>query len=173
MSSGIIRKAIAAAALIVIAGAIFGAGFSDRMSKPMRPNGDVVGQRLGESYSSYQARAAGTIHTDGICFALVTLAQPMPIDEVGALVDSWSIQRVSEVVYMHQKPVELPEPMPGRSRSDVLREQLDSEEPISGFVVYDDAIDISALAGSQVGAIEMLPNDAAWGRFGIRTVKTD
>lgn len=163
-----IRKFIAGASTCVIIGAILWASVTPTPKAPSR-NGDQVGMIASESFPDYAARARASVNVaSGESFALVTLAQPGDVATVNRL----QVRRVSAAVFGERPPVLLPEPVGGVSRADVLRRVAADSGGVTGVIVYDDAEQLRSLANTQgVVAVEALPSDAVWGKFGIRPVR--
>ncbi|MDU0478042.1 hypothetical protein QVA66_02170 [Staphylococcus chromogenes] len=170
-----IRGWIAGISSAVILGAIVLAGFDDNTSKPMLLNGDAVGMDHDETFYEYQHRIAPTLHREGEGFALVSFAAPVNVDKAGQLATQWPVGRVNAVTLPDSAPVAVPEPIAPETRREVFaraqRNNPDIRDRISGAVVYGQLADIRVIAASpEVASVEVLPEDAAWGRFGIRPV---
>lgn len=182
------RKILAAFAVAVLIIVIAALSFSDRTSKPMAINGDMLGQDSAESLSGYVARAGESLvaaPADENAFALVTFTEPQtPADAGGVLTD---VTRVNALVLLSAAPMPLPEPVDGETRADVFNRQLemvqrsldgigDVQAPtrINGVIVWDDGDTLRELAAdAAVLAVQALPADAGWGHFGVRPVFTD
>ncbi|AKK03501.1 hypothetical protein CEPID_08255 [Corynebacterium epidermidicanis] len=169
------RKTVAGLAALIIVVAIVGAGFDDNTSKPMLRNGDQLGMEPNESFSQYQQRVVGSLDRDGDGWALVTFDHPLTVEEAGRVTATWNIQRVSSLTLTQAKPVAIPEPIAPETRADVVRRTADSSPEvaggISGALVFARLAQLRTLAQEPtVVAIEVLPRDAAFGRFGVRPV---
>lgn len=174
----ITRSIIAVVAIILlIAGFIFAMN-SDRTSKPMLINGDTLGAHSGETLEQYQARAAGTLaeasqtqaqETAEHAFGLVTFAEPLSASEAAELLAG--LDRVNAVLTeQNLVPVAIPEPTANETRVDVFRRWV-GDEQIIGVVAWATAEQFRDVAVNQhTFAVEVLPADAAWGRFGVRPV---
>lgn len=160
-----IRKAIALVASFVIVGAIGWASLDHRDASVAR-RGDQLGMESGENFTDYAARAERTHdQAPGNSFALVTFDRPGGVD----VLDRVSLQRVNAAVSTDQAPVALPEPVGSANRSDVIHRWARGE--VTSVVVYDSVPTLVALAEEPgIAAVEILPGDAVWGRFGIRPV---
>lgn len=172
MSQDTVRKTLALVATLVIIVAIVLAGFSDRTNKPMLINGDSLGQDAGESFADYHQRASETLtQATGDSWALVTFATPLRPEEAGRLLDDVTVRRASTLVFENHKPIPLPEPVAPESRSEVCARWALGEQEIVAVVVYDAAAELQRIsADPRIAAVEVLPSDAAYGRFGIRPV---
>ncbi|MEJ5927433.1 hypothetical protein WG915_02245 [Corynebacterium sp. H128] len=175
MTAARVRKVLALLCTLLIIGAVIMASFDDRTSKPMLKNGDVLGQDTGESYSQYQQRADHSlVGASGTSWAMITFAEPLPAEHAGALVEQLHLKRVSGVVFADEKPQALPEPVAPETRIEVFERWTPPAKNIVGVIAYDDAELFRGLADNpQLGAIEVLPQGAAWGRFGVRPVAVD
>lgn len=170
------RYVLALVAVLAIIAAIMVLSNSDRVAQPMAINGDQLGMEQGELPVDYQQRATHTLEdaTDP-AFALVTFDRPLSPDTAGALLDQADLSRVSAALTDLFLPVALPEPTEGHSRGDVLKQQLANNGDtgqIQAVVVHDNGEKLRTLSRLHgVFAVEALPADAAWGRFGIRPVQ--
>lgn len=160
---------------------IYAAGFSDLTDKPMAVNGDQLGQDSGESAASYQERAMlslSRIADEEPHWALVTFRVPLDIPQAADVLAVDKVQRVSAMVEEGFPPIEIPEPIAGASRASVftqanalLRVAGQNGKELTGAVVFAPKDQLMALASNPaVFAVEALPTDAAWGRFGVRPV---
>lgn len=171
-----VRVAIAALSVIALVAVVIALGGKDWVSKPTNLNGDTLGQQSGESLPDYLVRARTSLEAaSGTEFALVTFSRPLSSQEAGALLDDENLRRVNAAIPEASVPVALPEPTAGKSRAEVLAQQLalaHAEDLLGGVVVYSDADSLRALASHEgVLAVESLPEDAAWGRIGVRPVE--
>ncbi|WP_075692209.1 hypothetical protein [Corynebacterium sphenisci] len=157
---------------------------SDRVRGPMSINGDFLGPEDGESVAGYAARADAAlagIDDELAHWALVSLAPPAEPEVVDRIAPGGSGIRVGRVLLGAAIAVELPEPPAGGSRAEVLRREatraavesgLDPAAPLPGvvgLVVHADAAALRAMRDRPgVAAVEPLPADAAYGRFGVR-----
>lgn len=172
MSFDTVRKTLAVVSVLVIAVVIILAGFSDRTNKPMAINGDFLGQDAGEDFATYRARAHASLQSaTGDSWALLTFAAPQRADIAGQIVDATGLFRASTLVYLEHKPVPVPEPLDPETRADVFDRCSPPGVTVVGVIVYDSADALRVLETNQyVVTIEVLPSDAAYGRFGIRPV---
>lgn len=175
----ITRSIIAVVAIILLVTGFIFAMNSDRTSKPMLINGDSLGALSGETLEQYQARAAETLAEANQAqepdqrttnsFGLVTFTEPLSAAEASELLAG--LDRVNAVLTeQNLVPVAIPEPTGGETRADVFRRAV-GEQPIIGVIAWASAGQFSDVAANQRAfAVEVLPADAAWGRFGIRPV---
>ncbi|WP_053070977.1 hypothetical protein [Corynebacterium pilosum] len=140
----------------------------------------------GESFTDYAARADESLRAlndeDAHHFALVTFTEPLEAEPAGEVTEP--VGRVNAMVIADAHPRPLPEPIDGENRSDVYARELDRvataladvpmPEPINtlnGVVVWDYPAALRALDDDpHVAAVEALPADAQWGRFGVSPV---
>lgn len=161
METRVVVAGLSTAALIAL---VLALGQSDRVSKPMNINGDSLGMD-NETPEDYQARARISLEeADEPSFALITFTEPLNAGEASILLKP--LPRVNARL-TETAAIPLPEPIKGKSRADVL-----GNEPIPGVIVYASGDLLRTVAkDKRVFAIEVLPPDAAWGRFGIRPVR--
>ncbi|MBP3087941.1 hypothetical protein EML15_02055 [Corynebacterium sp. sy017] len=138
-------------------------------------NGDMVGQEEGETLSEYVQRAAQSLaHAQQPAFAFVYFRTPVTAHEAAQVVENAQITRVNAAITVIGSIAELPEPSAGVSRQQLLEQQLKMRgyvDSIRGFIVYDDGDSLRQLAKNEaVLSIEVLPEDARWGFFGIRPI---
>lgn len=172
------RLLIAALSLIALIAAVVVLSQADYVSKPMAINGDQVGQHSEESLADYQSRALESVEAaDSPAFALVTFRHSLDPDAAGRLLEKAKMNRVNAALSNTGLPIDLPEPIAGSSRGQTLREQLTLHQlppELRAVVVYDNGEQLRALAQvPEVFTVEVLPADAAWGRFGIRPVQLE
>ncbi|MBV7301274.1 hypothetical protein [Corynebacterium sp. TAE3-ERU2] len=172
-------------ALLTIA-VVFTAGRVYTGERPASSNGDMLGRETGESIDHYAERAAATVSgldSKEPAFALVTFDAPVSVTRAARIADELDVPRVSAVVLNMSSPVVVPEPSAAADRREVfataLRHDLaaqflldDAEStPIEGLVIWAPTRTIKTLSlNEDVAYLEALPNDAAWGRFGIMPV---
>lgn len=170
------RYVVALAAVLAIIGLIMIMSQSDRTSKPMAINGDQLGMDASESVDDYLDRASASIaDASAPAYALVTFERSLSPAAAGAVLDQATLDRVGAALTERYLPIALPEPTRGRGRADVLEQQLRNngeKSAIEAVVVRDDGDTLRSLAQAEgIFAVEALPADAAWGRFGIRPVR--
>ena len=122
------RLAVAGVSMATIIALVFAFGHSDRVSKPMNINGDIVGMD-GETPAAYQQRARATLETaDTPAFALITFTDPLSAAEAARILEPLPRvnARVTETIV-----VPLPEPVAGATRADVF-----GSDSIPGVVAY-------------------------------------
>lgn len=158
---------------------------SERMSRPQAINGDTLGPDNSESVEQYVERAEGTV--DGMSgdearWALVTPVEPAGTEALAEAFSGLSELRVSTLL-AGEIQWTVPEPADGYRRADVFdtaREQIAGN---AGTAQDDDALDVLGVlvhgtptqlrdvdGRAGVLAVEALPPDAAYGRFGLRPV---
>lgn len=165
---------------------------SERMSRPQAVNGDVLGPDNSETVDDYLARAAESVQggQDGQegadsgepRWALVTPLTPAGPDELAEIFSGMSGLRVSTLLAGESR-WQIPEPADGHRRADVFtasREQVaanagvgpgDPSLDVLGVLVHGTPEELRELDGRPgVLAVEALPPDAAYGRFGSRPV---
>lgn len=168
---------------------------SDRMSKPQAINGDALGPDNRESVVEYVERARETLEpgvdgTDGTGsadgtearWALVTPVAPAGTEALSEIMSDQSDLRVSTLLSGGSQWA-LPEPAAGHRREDVFAEAreliaanagTEIDDPsldVLGVVVHGTPDQLRALAErGDVLAVEALPPDAVFGRFGLRPV---
>ncbi|WP_080794125.1 hypothetical protein [Corynebacterium pacaense] len=173
------RKLVAALCLVALLLLVLMLSTDDRVAKPMAINGDSLGQVSGETPEQYRQRAAMTLESaTGPAFALVTFEQPVAPELAATELEP--LARVSAITLDGSTPVELPEPTGTEGRREVFDRaiaqadrRMDGLAPqhIDAAVVYDSGANLRAVAQrGGVFAVEVLPTDAAWGRFGVRPV---
>ncbi|QGU04985.1 hypothetical protein [Corynebacterium comes] len=178
-----IRRIVAILAIVALAGALVLAFLDDATHKPVAPQGDMLGTESGEPFSSYVGRADRSLaDADQSAYALITFAQPLTPAEAESVLTG--IGRVNAMIVALASPFALPEPIAGETRADVFQRELDRiadslagvgdvpvPERIDAVVVRDTGDVLRAVAGApEIAAVEVLPPDAAWGRFGVRPV---
>lgn len=175
------------------------ASTSDRVSKPQNLNGDVLGPEPWEAVDQYVVRADESLESmqnesdrlkhgqpvveDPKFWAMVTFGRLLDAKEAAQVYEQEPTLRVSTAIIGGVSTRFLPQPSKSASEQDLLEDQLDlaaayADVPIdderlgiNGFLVYGDAetlMDVKKLP--DVKAVEVLPSDAARGRFGIRPV---
>lgn len=167
------KPALALVALALVT--VLAAGWWGPKPAAPSPNGDQLGQDSGESFAAYVERADSTLgqaDDDRQAWALVTFATPLGPED--AATATAGLGRVSAVVISGWLLQEAPEPVPGSSRAEVFARQAAGgplEEGISGVVAFATGRQLRQCAkGTPVAAVEVLPADAVWGRFGVRPV---
>ncbi|HKM24609.1 MAG TPA: hypothetical protein VJY40_03085 [Corynebacterium sp.] len=181
-----IRRIIAALAAVALLGARTLAFLDDATHKPVPPQGDMLGTETGESFAAYAERARTSLldaPADQHVYALVTFAEPLTPEEAGAVLDN--VGRVNAMIVELAAPFSLPEPIAGEDRADVFQRELDRiavslqgvgtvpvPEHLDAVLVRDNGNVLRLLSEApQIAAIEVLPADAAWGRFAVRPVE--
>ncbi|MGD7003247.1 hypothetical protein [Corynebacterium halotolerans] len=179
------RKTIAAVCVIGLVAVVLLLSQSDRTSRPMAVNGDAVGQETGESLESYVGRAEQSLveaPAGENAFGMITFAAPLDPESAAEVLSG--LERVNAMVLLSASAMPIPEPVAGETRDDVFRRQLDrvddslagigditAPRELNGVVAWDDGEAFRSVAADPaVLAVEVLPPDAAWGRFGVRPV---
>ncbi|AGF72873.1 hypothetical protein [Corynebacterium halotolerans] len=183
-----IRKIVAVVAVVALAALLIVGIFDDRTAKPMPPNGDTLGMDAGESFDDYRRRAADSLAAapaDEEAFALVTFTDPLSPAEAEEVLEP--VGRVNAMIIELASPFPLPEPVEGETRADVFHRELDRiahslsgvgnvpvPEHLDAVIIWDTGEVLRGVAEDEdVAAVEALPPDAAWGRFGVRPVEVE
>lgn len=183
--STVVQRVLAIVALVVLAGVLVFAFFDDATHRPVPPQGDMLGADSGESFTAYAARAEASLidaPADQRAFSLLTFTQALTPAEAAEVLEP--VGRVNAMVIALAAPFDLPEPIAGETREDVFQRQLDRiadslagvgnvpvPELIDAVVVYDTGEVLRQVAADPaILTAEVLPPDAAWGRFGLRPV---
>ncbi|MDN5582283.1 MAG: hypothetical protein ACTH2Y_00780 [Corynebacterium sp.] len=179
--------------LVALAGTVIALAGSDRMSQPQAINGDMLGPDNSETLDEYVARAGTTLQDtpdtgdtgDEARWALVTPVEPAGTQELTEIFSGMSGVRVSTLLYANSR-WEIAEPADGHRREDVFagaRDQVaanagvgedDPALDVLGVLVHAAPDDLAALDDREdVLAVEALPPDASYGRFGLRPVTAE
>lgn len=181
-----IRRIVAALAVVALLGALTLAFLDDATHRPVPPQGDMLGTETGEPFTAYAERAEQSLlaaPADQPVYALVTFTDPLTPEEAGAVLDN--VERVNAMLVELAAPFPLPEPIEGEDRADVFQRELDRigaslqgvttvpvPERLDAVVIRDNGNVLLLLSEApQVATIEALPADAAWGRFAVRPVE--
>ncbi|GAB3694305.1 hypothetical protein [Corynebacterium nasicanis] len=181
-----IRRSLAALAVVGLLGVLVLAFFDDATHKPVPPQGDMLGTESGESFHAYSERASRSLleaPADQPAYALVTFTHGLTPEEAGEALAN--VERVNAMVIEMAAPFPLPEPIVGADRADVFQRELDRigsslagignvpvPERIDAAVIRDNGEVLRTLSEKpDIATIEVLPADAAWGRFGVRPVE--
>ncbi|MDO5511241.1 hypothetical protein [Corynebacterium sp.] len=178
-----IRRSLAALAIVGLLGVLVIAFFDDATHKPVAPQGDMLGTELDESFQAYSERAETSLldaPEDQPVYALVTFTTGLSPAASGEVLEN--VHRVNAMIVAMAAPFPLPEPIAGEDRGDVFQRELDrigdslqgvpSPELIDAAVIRDNGDVLRSLSEhEEVATIEVLPADAAWGRFGVRPVE--
>lgn len=181
-----IRRSLATLAVVGLLGALTIAYFDDATHKPVAPQGDMLGTESGESFAAYSERADLSLldaPADQPSYALVTFAEPLTPEEAATALRG--VRRVNAMIVQFAAPFSLPEPVAGEDRADVFGRELDRigaslqgvssvpvPERLDAVVVRDTGEGLRMLSEvADIATIEVLPPDAAWGRFGVRPVE--
>ena len=125
------------------------------------PMGDQRGPDNGESAREYEQRAQASLEeADEPAFALITFASPLdPADAADLLED---VRRVNQIIVADKAPISVGE-MPDRT-------QVFGSEPLIAVVVWEGGNTLRSLVTDpRIATIDVLPPDAMWGTFGVRT----
>lgn len=180
-----IQRILGIFAIVALAGVLVFAFFDDATHKPVAPQGDMLGMDSRESFDDYATRAEASLAdapADQPAFALLTFAEPLAPAEAAEVLEP--LGRVNAMVIALAAPFDLPEPIAGETREDVFARQFDRiahslsgvgnvpvPERIDAVVAYDTGDALRGVAADPaIITAEVLPPDAAWGRFGVRPV---
>ena len=172
------RIAVAIVSLVALVALVIGFSGRDLISKTTPINGDVLGQETAESTKDYVARAQRSLQQQldddphALGYALVSFRSPLSTEAAGQLLEH---QRRGNALMVSGKPVlALPEPIAGATRGETFTQQLDLHNlpnaEISGAVLRGRYEDVEKLAAKDaVLAVEVLPPDAVWLQFSVRS----
>ncbi|MDO5668844.1 MAG: hypothetical protein Q4G50_02450 [Corynebacterium sp.] len=180
------RRSLGALAVVGLLGVLILGFLDDATHKPVPPQGDMLGTESGESFLDYSDRAEKTLldaPDDQPVYALATFAESLTPEEAGEVLAG--TERVNAMVVALAAPFPLPEPVTGEDRADVFQRELDrigaslqgvgnvpTPELIDAAVIRDNGEVLRTLSErEEIATIEALPEDAAWGRFGVRPVE--
>lgn len=176
--------------LVALAGTVIALAGSDRMSQPQAINGDMLGPDNSETLDEYVTRAGTTWQdtadtSEEARWALVTPVEPAGTQELTEIFSGMSGMRVSTLLYANSR-WEIAEPADGHRREDVFAGARDQVAANAGAGEDDPALDVlgvlvhatpDGLAAlddrEDVLAVEALPPDASYGRFGLRPVTAE
>ncbi|OFN77899.1 MULTISPECIES: hypothetical protein [unclassified Corynebacterium] len=142
--------------------------------------GDQLGPDGTETAAEYRERAEASLaQADKPAYALVGFREPLsPQDVSDALQPA---ERMDAIVIGLAAPIAVPEPVAGATRADVIdtvlsrvadhARDIGEEAPaeVDAVVVYSGGSQLRALATDpRVDTVEVAPEDAAWGSFGVR-----
>ncbi|WP_297009463.1 hypothetical protein [uncultured Corynebacterium sp.] len=177
---------VSVACLVALVVTVVALSNSDRLSRPTAVNGDVLGPETGESTGDYLSRAADTLASttgDAPRWALVSPDGPADVAALTAVFSDQPDLRVSTLLAGGVQWA-LPEPAVGHRREDVFigaRQRVaasagvpDTDEAlrITGVIVHGTPAELHAVASTPgVRAVEPLPADAVYGRFGVRPLE--
>lgn len=172
MSLDTVRKGLAIVALAAIVVALAWASLVDSSAPRVGRNGDSLGMEGRETFVEYRGRAEASLsQAQGESWALLTLTTPMDPVPAGELSDALGLRRASTLIYRTHKPVPIPEPVSPETRAEVYSRWSAPGEKIVAVVVFDSADALRTVATNpEVAAIEVLPTDAVYGRFGMKPV---
>ena len=142
--------------------------------------GDQLGPDGAETAAAYRERAEASLaQADQPAYALVDFHEPLTPQDVSDALQP--VERMDAIVVGLAAPIVVPEPVAGATRADVIDSVLDrvaeqardlgEETPakVDAVVVYSAGNQLRALANDpQVDTVEVAPEDAAWGSFGVR-----
>ena len=142
--------------------------------------GDQLGPDGTETAAEYRERAEASLaQAHEPAYALVGFSEALSAQEVSDALRP--IQRMDAIVIGLAAPIAVPEPVTGATRVDVLdtvlsrvsdhARDMGEEAPseVDAVVVYSDGSQLRALASDpRVDTVEVAPEDAAWGSFGVR-----
>lgn len=165
--------AVIAIVAVLLAGTVFDT------TEPPPPNGDQLGQDPHETYAEYVDRAADTLAAapaDEAAWAFITFDPQF--DPVSAAEATEPVPRASVIIVAPGLARVIPEPTGTDTRGDVFsREVADmvgEDGELIGIVAHATGDELREVAKhSDVASVEVLPPDAAWGRFGVRPVEPE
>ena len=142
--------------------------------------GDQLGPDGTDTAAEYRERAEASLaQADKPAYALVGFSKPLSPHDVSEALQP--VQRMDAIVIGLAAPIAVPEPVAGAERADVIdsvfarvAEQangMGEEAPtkVDAVVVYSAGAQLRALASDpRVETVEVAPEDAAWGSFGVR-----
>lgn len=177
---------LSVACLITLVVTVIALSNSDRMSQATAINGDVLGPETGESTGDYLARAGEALAAttgDAPRWALVSPDGPADVAALTAVFTDQPALRVSTLLAGGVQWA-LPEPSLGHRREDVFAQarhrvagsagipDTDKALGITGVIVHGTPAELHSLASTPgVRAVEPLPVDAVYGRFGMRPLE--
>lgn len=172
------RIAVAFVSLVALVALFIGFSGRDLISKPMPINGDVLGIERSESTQDYVVRAQRSLQQQldddpqALGYALVSFSSPLTAYEAGQLLENQ--QRVNALMISGKPVLALPEPIAGVNRGETFAQQLDMhnlpDTKIHAAVVRGRYVDVEKLvAKDAVLAVEVLPPDAVWLQFSVRS----
>lgn len=141
--------------------------------------GDQLGPDGTETAAEYRERAEASLaQADDPAYALVGFREPLSPQDVSDALQP--IQRMDAIVIGLAAPIAVPEPVAAAERADVIDAVLDrvdeqareigEEAPVKvdAVVVYSGGSQLRSLASDpRVDTVEVAPEDAAWGSFGV------
>ena len=175
------RRRAAALVLLVVLALVVVLAFGLLGTQPRTAlQGDQLGPDGTETAAEYRERAEASLaQADEPAYALVGFSEALSAQEVSDALRP--IQRMDAIVIGLAAPIAVPEPVTGATRVDVLdtvlsrvsdhARDMGEEAPseVDAVVVYSDGSQLRALASDpRVDTVEVAPEDAAWGSFGVR-----
>lgn len=159
--------------IILLAGTVFDS------TEPPPPNGDQLGQNPHETYAAYLDRVADTLAAapvDEAAWALITFDPQLDPRRAAQVAEP--APRVSAVIAAPGLAAVIAEPTGTETRGDVFERELGGlvapGGKLAGLVAHATGDELRQIAGNrEVAAVEALPPDAAWGRFGVRPVEPE
>ena len=125
------------------------------------PMGDQLGPDNGESATDYARRAQASLaEADEPAFALITFSSPLDPEDAADLLQN--VRRVNQIIVADKAPISVGE-MPDRT-------QVFGSDPLIAVVVWEGGEVLRMLIDDpRITTIDVLPPDAVWGAFGVRT----
>ena len=125
------------------------------------PMGDQLGPDNGESATDYARRAQASLaEADEPAFALITFSSPLDPADAADLLQN--VRRVNQIIVADKAPISVGE-MPDRT-------QVFGSDPLIAVVVWEGGEVLRMLIDDpRITTIDVLPPDAVWGTFGVRT----
>ena len=175
------RRRVAALMLLAVLALVVVLAFGLLGTQPRTAlQGDQLGPDGTETAAEYRERAEASLaQADEPAYALVGFHKPLSAQEVSDALRP--IQRMDAIIIGLAAPIAVPEPVTGAERVDVIDSVLvrvaeqardmgeEAPSEVDAVVVYSDGSQLRALASDpRVDTVEVAPEDAAWGSFGLR-----
>lgn len=142
--------------------------------------GDQLGPDGAETAAEYRERAEASLaQAEEPAYALVGFHDPLSPQDVSDALQP--VERMDAIVIGLAAPIAVPEPVAGATRAEVIDSVLarvadhargmgeEAPAEVDAVVVYSGGSQLRALASDpRVDTVEVAPEDAAWGSFGVR-----
>lgn len=175
------RRRVAALVLLAVLALVVVLAFGVFGTQPRTAvQGDQLGPNGAETAAEYRKRAEVSLaQADEPAYALVGFREGLSPQDVSDALRP--IERMDAIVVGLAAPIAVPEPVVGAERADVIdsvlarvagqARDIGEEAPakVDAVVVYSGGSQLRALASDpRVNTVEVAPEDAAWGSFGVR-----
>lgn len=175
------RRRVAALVLLAVLALVVVLAFGVFGTQPRTAvQGDQLGPDGAETAAEYRKRAEVSLaQADEPAYALVGFREGLSPQDVSDALRP--IERMDAIVVGLAAPIAVPEPVVGAERADVIDSVLarvagqardigeEAPEKVDAVVVYSGGSQLRALASDpRVNTVEVVPEDAAWGSFGVR-----